>query len=98
MVRRASRQTSASASRYARLTPFLRGAIYNLFLAGLPEEEIMATVQKPDGTHPSLTAVRYTIQLCQAMGGMAWDGVLQTRAGRTWTSCRARQRLPIAET
>ena len=92
MVRRAARQMSAPASRYARLTPFLRGAIYSLFLAGLPEEEIVATVKKPDGINPSLTAVRYTIKLCQAMGGMAWDGVLQTRAGRPQETSHALDR------
>ena len=41
---------------FARLTPFSRGIVHGLSLAGFPEEEIQEVMRKPDGGSFSITA------------------------------------------
>ena len=69
MVVRSPQQAS-----HARLTPFLRGAIYGLLLAGWTYIEIAEEIEKPDGTHPSKQAVARVAAQVQALGGVSWDG------------------------
>lgn len=59
---------------YARLTPFLRGVIFGMFLAGSSVSEIMDEVTKPDGSTPSKTAVEDAIQRVQQTGALLSDG------------------------
>ena len=70
MVARAPQQTT-----HARFTPFLRGAIYGLLLAGWTYSEIAEEVEKPDGTNPSQQAVSQVAAQLQAHGGFSWNGV-----------------------
>ena len=81
-VRKANRQKPAGGSSFARLTPYLRGIIYGLMMAGYSVDDIADEVEKPDGSQPSPVAVRQSLQLPQEEGGMAWDGVAQTGGGR----------------
>ena len=78
VARKAKRQKRAGGSSFARLTPYLRGIIYGLMLAGYSVDEIVDEVEKPDGSQPSPVAVPRRLQLSQEEGGMAWDGVAQT--------------------
>ena len=57
-----------------RLTPFLRGVIYGLLLAGWTYCEIAEEVEKPDGTHPSQQAVAKVAATLKSCGGFRWDG------------------------
>ena len=78
MVARAPQQTTR-----ARLTPFLRGAIYGLLLAGWTYTEIADEVEKPDGTHPTQQAVSLVAAQLRTHGGFAWDGgSASSEAGR----------------
>ena len=81
-ARKAKRQKRAGGSSFARLTPYLRGVIYGLMLAGYSVDDIADEVEKPDGSQPSPSAVRQSLQLSEEEGGMAWDGVAQTGGGR----------------
>ena len=80
--RKAKRQTRAGGTSFARLTPYLRGIIYGLMLAGYSVGDIVDEVAKRDGSQPSPTAVRQSLEVSQEIGGMAWDGVVETGAGR----------------
>ena len=80
--RKAKRQTRAGGTSFARLTPYLRGIICGLMLAGYSVGDIVEGVAKRDGSQPSPTAVRQSLEVPREMGGMAWDGVAETGAGR----------------
>ena len=54
---------------HSRLTPFLRGVIYGLFLGGLTIPEIQVEIVKGDGECPSYNAVAVAIKQCIANGG-----------------------------
>jgi len=69
MVARAPQQST-----HARFTPFLRGVIYGLLLAGWTYSEIADEVEKPDGTHPCQQAVAQVAAQLRACGGFCWDG------------------------
>ena len=67
----------------ARLSPYLRGVIFGMSKAGKSAAHIQRAIKKPDGAQPSHQAVADAIALCTRMGGMKWDGVVQTaRVGR----------------
>jgi hypothetical protein len=66
---------------YQRLSPFARGVIFGLFLAGCPVVDIPDKVVKKDGQHPSLQAVCDTIASCQK-NGVKWDGAAGCSTGR----------------
>ena len=51
----------APATTRARLTPFLRGMIYGLYLGGMTQREIADKVTKVDGARPSFGTVGRTI-------------------------------------
>jgi hypothetical protein len=55
-------------------TPFLRGVIYGLLLAGWTYNEIAEEMEKPDGTQPTQQAIAGVAKQLQTRGGMAWDG------------------------
>ena len=59
---------------YARLTPFLRGVIYGMFLSGMTIPEIRDEIIKGDGECPSYNAVGNLIKQCTAKGGLLWNG------------------------
>ena len=82
VARKAQRQKRAGGSSFARLTPYLRGIIYGLMLAGFSVDDIVDEVEKPDGSQPSPFAVRQRLQLSQEEEGMAWGGVAQTGGAR----------------
>ena len=78
MVRRVARQMSAPASRYARLTPFLRGAIYSLF-RGLGE--------------PAPRGLLHALVLCaERMGAGCLGGERGADQTLSRQQCAARQR------
>ena len=78
MVARSPQQSTP-----ARFTPFLRGAIFGLLLAGWTYSEIAAEVEKPDGTHPCQQAVAQVAKQLKARGGFAGDGENESeQAGR----------------
>ena len=58
-----------------RLTPFLRGVIYGLFVAGWAYQEIANEVEKADGTNPCQQSVAATIAAVRKNGGMQCDGM-----------------------
>ena len=51
-----------------RLSRFMKGIIFGMFLAGLPYSEIA------DETDPPKSTVGNTVATCEARGGMEWDG------------------------
>lgn len=59
---------------HARLTPYLRGVVFGMSLAGATVNEIMAEVCKTDGTKMSYNGVKDCIAMCHSNGGMRWDG------------------------
>ena len=65
-----------------RLTPYLRGIVYGLMFAGYSVDDIVDEVEKPDGSQPSPSGVRQSLQLSKEEGGMAWDGVARTGGGQ----------------
>ena len=60
---------------HARFTPFLRGVIYGLFLAGWTHREIVDELVKSDGSEVSLGGVATAIKMAEAKGGLLWDGL-----------------------
>ena len=83
----------------ARLTPYLRGVIFGLFLAGSTYEEIAEEVVKADGCHPCQQTVAACIVRCQKNGGVAWDGGAtneQTSVGRPRTSSKPLDRKIVS--
>lgn len=56
------------------LTPFLKGAIFGLLLAGWTYTEIANEIEKPDGTRPSQQAIANVDKQVKSRGGFAWDG------------------------
>ena len=71
------------------LTPFLRGVIYGLFLAGYTYQEIADEVEKPDGQHPCQQSIASVIKEAEANGGLRWDGTQSANAGRPRSSSSA---------
>ena len=66
----------------ARLSPYVRGVIYGLFIAGYTCREIADEVTKPDGSHPSHGSVAGVIREAKARGGIAWGGEPSGYGGR----------------
>jgi hypothetical protein len=68
------------------LTPYLRGVVYGLFLAGCTLLEISEEVVKPDGSHPSMSSISDCIKTAESSGGICWDGNTcpPTGRARTW--------------
>jgi len=60
-------------------TPFLRGVVYGLLLAGWTYNEIAEEMEKPDGTQPTQQAIAGVAQQLRTRGGMAWDGEASSR-------------------
>lgn len=65
----------------AHFSPFLRGVVYGLFLAGYTYQEIADEVTKTDGEHPCQQSVASIIETAQARGGLQWDGEHAKGAG-----------------
>lgn len=63
---------------YARLSPYVKGIIFGMFLAGSGLQEIADKVVKSDGTHPCQQAVAMTVARCKQEGGTKWDGEVQS--------------------
>ena len=66
-------RASAAAS-HGRLSPYVKGIILGMSLAGMACRDIAEQVVKSDGTHPSHQTVAATLKRCQAQGGPAWNG------------------------
>ena len=76
-----------------RLTPFLRGVIYGLLLAGWTYREIADEVVKPDGTHPCQQAVANVAAQVKSRGGYGWSGEsTSSEAGRPRSTTTALDR------
>ena len=75
-------------------TPFLRGVIYGLFLAGHTHREIADELVKADGSEASHGSVTTAIQQVQAHGGLLWDGetTADSSAGRPRKTSKALDR------
>ena len=59
---------------HSRYSPFLRGVIYGMFLAGSSQRDIVDELTKSDGSPVSQPGVCATIQMVEANGGVLWDG------------------------
>ena len=57
-----------------RFTPYLRGVIFVLALAGWSLQDIADKVVKPDGARPCKQSVSDVIKQAKENGGMKWDG------------------------
>ena len=65
------------------LTPYLRGVIVGLALAGWSCRDIAQGVEKPDGTHPCQQSVADVLQTAKEVGRFKWAGEHQVgTAGR----------------
>ena len=71
MVVHRGQKTERSRSHFS---PFLRGVIYGLLLAGWTLSEIADEVEKPDGTSPTQQAIAGVAKQLKTRGGMTWDG------------------------
>ena len=59
----------------AHFTPFLRGAIYALYIAaGWTLQEIADEIPKSDGSMPTQQAVHAVVTHADENGGFPWDG------------------------
>jgi transposase len=76
-----SKKTKNKAA-HARLTPFSRGVAYGLSLAGYSVKEIADEIEKPGGCRPSKSTIFETIATARKSGGLGWDGVVVSNAGR----------------
>ena len=72
---RLKRVASIKRSR-ARLSPYVRGLVFGMHLAGATLPDIEATLTKPDGTTLSQPGAWNCIQMCEENGGVKWDGVV----------------------
>ena len=59
-----------------RLSPFLRGVVFGLYLAGNTLSEIETEVERP------IQTISDTIRAAKAAGGLAWDGSSAPSTGR----------------
>ena len=66
----------------AHFSPFLRGVVYGLFLAGYTYQEIADEVVKTDGEHPCQQSIASVVETAQGYGGLQWDGEHAQGAGR----------------
>ena len=66
-------RAGATAS-HARLSPYVKGIILGMSLAGMASRDIAKQVVKGDGTHPPYQTVSATLKRCLAEGGLAWNG------------------------
>ena len=67
-----------SRASYARLSPYVKGVIFGMFLAGSTLWDIADTVVKSDGQHPCQQTVAATVARCRAEGGTKWDGQVKS--------------------
>ena len=65
-----------------RLSPYTRGIVYGMHLAGATLADIASTVAKPDGKKVAKQGAGYCIELCERNGGLSWNGCLDSAAGR----------------
>jgi hypothetical protein len=65
----------------AHFSPYLRGVIYGLLLAGWTYEEVAEEVEKPDGTNPCQQTVASVAAQAKAGGGLRWDGESASKTG-----------------
>ena len=81
----------AEARTHNRYSPFLRGVIYGMFLAGWAQRDIADAVTKSDGSPISQGGVSRNIQMAEANGGMRWSGEVKVSpsAGRPRTTSKA---------
>ena len=56
------------------LSPYIRGVIYGLIIAGWTYQEIADEVEKPDGENLCQQTVATVASQAKARGGMHWDG------------------------
>jgi len=63
---------------HARLSPYVKGIIFGLFLAGTSLTDIADQVFKEDGSHPCAQSVANTVERCKKEGGVKWDGVMHS--------------------
>ena len=77
MAKAAARRATPS---YVRLTPFVRGVIYGLFLAGYILDEIKEEVVKSDGAAPSRQAIAEIIRVAADRG----DDPCDENSGHAW--------------
>ena len=87
----AKKTVKKAAKSHARYTPFLRGVIYGLFLAGYAHREIVDELVKTDGSEVSLGGVSSAIKTAESKGGLLWDGQLSSSssAGRPRMTAKA---------
>ena len=71
VMKRAMKKKNAS---FVHFSPFLRGVIYGLFIAGYTYREIADEVEKADGTHPCHASVASVVEQAEQLGGMSWSG------------------------
>ena len=64
------------------LTPFLRGVVYGMFLAGMTYANIAEEVQKPDGSQMTEGGARYVVAKVEKEGGLASIGAAPADDGR----------------
>jgi hypothetical protein len=66
---------------HGRFTPFLRGVIYGLHLAGYAYHEIQEEVVKPDGSETTQQGIADAIAKADRNGGVLWDGEVGKSSG-----------------
>ena len=76
-------QSHRATGRYARLSTFVKGAIYSLWMTGSTISEICDEVMKPGGAAPSWPAVSAAVRECEAKGGYDhdWDSCEEVHPG-----------------
>ena len=72
---RLKRVASMKRSR-ARLSPYVRGLVFGMHLAGATLPDIEATLTKPDGATLSQPGAGNCIQMCEENGGAKRGGVV----------------------
>ncbi len=74
MVKSVMKKTKKTVGTRVHFSPYLKGVIFGLFLAGTTYREIAEEVVKPDGTHPCQQSVASVVEKAEKLGGMLWDG------------------------
>ena len=77
-----------------RLSPYLRGVVYGMRLAGATLDDIHKAVRKPDGSSISQQSIFACIRLCEQNGGVRWDGNVAntSSSGRPRETTKAMER------
>ncbi len=73
-LKKASKPRGKDRKPSARLSPYLRGIVYGMHLAGATLDDVHTKLRKPDRSKLTPQGAWACVQLCEENGGVKWDG------------------------